>query len=444
MLTVKQGPFNNPKSFHEAYKRFRFALKRSAYMDLVDEISKDNTALSRLAQQSSTLELTRSRRKRPSTNSIRATASSMFASLQKAIHSSCKSAHTASLYVKAMGKNAQVNERPEEYAGGEAFRIVLHHTTTAAGKASSWLYKETEIRLKSVTVGDTGTKAPLSTKKAARSKVRFVDDGSPPTQTKPVSLLDNPQPAAMVSEIRDLCDSILSIQASDCGVCQGYLVDAPKLLQFGIFRPKTPIVDTDSLDMLSLGEILSSKTNGRRLSVASRRRLAASLALGLLCLHDTPWLASHWGHKEITFFCKGGNVLDEHPFVSTSLGTQITGSDKVPYFTKSAAIANESMFALGILLIELCLHQSLEELLSPAELNPDGTKHAASEYLAALRLIDIIDDKASWKYGDAIRHCIQRPVNQGIASLDNESFREAMYDNVVAVLEEEASRFSRL
>ena len=410
----------------------------------MDEIIKDNTALSRLAQQSSTLELTRSRRKRPSTNSVRTTASSMFASLQKAIHSSCKSAHTASLYLMAMGKNAQVNERLGEYAGGAAFRVVLHHTTTTAGKASSWIYKETEIRLKNVVVCDTGTKAPQSIQKVARSKVRFVDNGNPPAQTKPANVLDNPQSTAMVSEIQDLCDSILSIQASDCGVCHGYLVDAPKLLQFGIFRPETPIVDTDSLNTLSLGEILSSKTNGRRLSVASRRRLAASLALGLMCLHDTPWLARQWGHKEITFFCKGGNVLDEHPFVSTSLGTQIMGSDKAaPYFTKSAAIANESMFALGILLIELCLHQSLEELLSPDELNPDGTKHAASEYLAALRLIDVIDDEASWQYGDAIRHCIQRPVNRRTASLDNETFREAVYDNVVVVLEEEASRFSR-
>ncbi|KAM0693726.1 hypothetical protein Q7P36_006983 [Cladosporium allicinum] len=45
------GPLNKPKSFREAYERFRFALKKSTCMDLVEEVSKVNTALSRLVQQ---------------------------------------------------------------------------------------------------------------------------------------------------------------------------------------------------------------------------------------------------------------------------------------------------------------------------------------------------------------------------------------------------------
>jgi hypothetical protein len=160
-------------------------------------------------------------------------------------------------------------------------------------------------------------------------------------------------------------------------------------------------------------------------------------------VHDTPWLSKQWGHNEITFFCNSGRILAEHPFVSTSLGTQSASADPITYFTKSPAIANESMFALGILLIELCLHQSLEEMLLPADLNPDGTKHAASEFLAALRLLNIIDEEASSRYGNAIRHCIQYPMNQGIASLDDDAFKQALYDNVVAALEEEASQYSR-
>jgi hypothetical protein len=414
-------------------------------MDLVDEISKDNTALSRLVQQSSTLEPTRSSRKRLSTHNVRANASSMFTGLQKAIHSSCKSAHTASLYVKAMDKKTRVQEPTEEYTGGETFRVVLHHTTTA-GEIIPWLCKETEIRLRLNTVAVEDTiKAPISPRKAAKSKVRFVDETLLPTDISSVKMLSSPQITAMTPEIRDLCGSIVSLQARDCGICLGYLADAQKLLQFGVFRPEAPIVDTDSFSMLSLGDILRNRANvdGRRLSVANRRRLAASLALGLIYLHDTPWLSKQWGHNEITFFCNSGRILAEHPFVSTSLGTQSASADPITYFTKSPAIANESMFALGILLIELCLHQSLEEMLLPADLNPDGTKHAASEFLAALRLLNIIDEEASSRYGNAIRHCIQYPMNQGIASLDDDAFKQALYDNVVAALEEEASQYSR-
>jgi hypothetical protein len=177
------------------------------------------------------------------------------------------------------------------------------------------------------------------------------------------------------------------------------------------------------------------------LSFANRLRLAASLALGLICLHDTPWLAGQWGHKEINFFCKGGHILTEHPFVSASLGTRGISVNPTAYFKKTSAITNEGMFALGILLIELCLHRSFEDLLSPAELNPDGTKHEQSVHFAALRLLSTVDEEASCLYGDAIRHCIQSPINQRITSLDNDAFRESVYVNVVAALEGMARHF---
>ena len=113
------------------------------------------------------------------------------------------------------------------------------------------------------------------------------------------------------------------------------------------------------------------------------------------------------------------------------------------YFTPSAAIRNESLFALGILLIELCLHRTFEDLLLPADLNTDGTKHATTEYCAALRLLDTITGEASLEYVEVTRLCIECHFNQGAASLDNDVFREAVYDSVVTVLEEEASRFAR-
>lgn len=73
----------------------------------------------------------------------------------------------------------------------------------------------------------------------------------------------------------------------------------------------------------------------------------------------------------------------------------------------------------------------------------NGTKHATTEYCAALRLLDTITGEASLEYIDVIRQCIECHSNQGAASLDNNNFREAVYDNEVTVLEEEANRFAR-
>ena len=81
--------------------------------------------------------------------------------------------------------------------------------------------------------------------------------------------------------------------------------------------------------------------------------------------------------------------------------------------------------------------------LAVGDLNADGTKHTTIEYCAALRLLDTITGEASLEYVEVTRQCIECHFNQGAASLDNDVFREAVYDNVVMVLEEEASRFAR-
>jgi len=375
---------------------------------------------------------------------VRTNATNVFASLQKALLFSCQSSHMASLYISHRSQQHQ-DPKPSEREESATFRIVLQHTPIA-GHTLPWHCDETEIRLSDLTTKSSGTKP---TKTVVTSRVRFADPnvnltaGTCPTTNsgKAPNVL---QPTAIAPDIQDLCDSILSLQSRECGVCLGYLVNALPSARFGLFRPQAPIVDKDSSSTLSLRDILENKPGMPRLSLASRQRLAASLAIGLLRLHDTPWLNKQWGHGEITFFSNAGHVLVEHPFLSTKLDMPSNPRrSPAAYFTSSAAIKNESLFALGILLIELCLHRPLEGLLLPADLNPDGSKHTTTEYCAALRLLDSMTGEASMEYVGVARQCIECHFNQGAASLENNVFREAVYDNVVAVLEEEASRFVR-
>jgi hypothetical protein len=413
-------------------------------MGLIEGISKDNASLCQMAQLSSMLAPTRIRRKRPVMELVRTNATNVFTSLQKALLYSCQSSHMASLYIN---NGSQQQAGPKSPGGKESdtFRIVLQHSPIT-GDPLQWHCNESEIRASDLAPKTPGTKI---TKTVVTSRVRFADPNvnmftCPTTSSGNTSTTS--QPANIVPEIQDLCSSILSLQSRECGVCLGYLANALPTTRLGLFRPQAPIIDKDSFSMLSLRDILDKKQGAPHLSIASRQRLAASLAIGLLRLHGTPWLNKQWGHREITFFSNGGCVLVEHPFLSTKLDTTVsTNTQRNPavYFTPSAAIRNESLFALGILLIELCLHRPLEDLLLPADLNPDGTKHATTEYCAGLRLLDTITGEASLEYVEVTRQCIECHFNQGAASLDNEVFREAVYDNVVAVLEEEASRFAR-
>lgn len=316
----------------------------------------------------------------------------------------------------------------------DTFRIVLQHSPIT-GHSLQWHCNESEIRASDLAPQSSGIKP---TKTVLTSRVRFADpmtgSGNAPTTSQVVN---------HVPEIQDLCSSILSLQSRECGVCLGYLANTLPTTRLDLFRPQAPIIDKDSFSMLSLRDILDKKDGAPHLSIASRQRLAVSLAIGLLRLHGTPWLNKQWGHREITFFSNGGRVLVEHPFLSTKLDISSTVRSQAVYFTPSAAIRNESLFALGILLIELCLHRPFEDLLLPADLNADGTKHAMTEYCAARRLLDTITGEASWEYVEVTRQCIECHFHQGAASLDNDVFREAVYDNVVTVLEEEANRFAR-
>lgn len=85
------------------------------------------------------------------------------------------------------------------------------------------------------------------------------------------------------------------------------------------------------------------------------------------------------------------------------------------------------------------MKKSLEELYTPEDLNQDGTKHAASDYFATVRLLDQVYDTAGEKYGYAVRRCINPEFDHRRASLENEAFRRVVYENVVALLEEDVA-----
>lgn len=399
-------------------------------MDLIDTVRQDNSALERLTSQSSALVSSRARRVRPDTDVVRHFALSVFSSLQKSLRTSCTSPHIASLDVGAL------RPLPERLASAPSevtsLRLVLQHTMGNSG-SSSWFRKEAEIRLLPTPVSNTTLPTPNNT---AKRGVRF-------SAPKPVAKTPTTQPAHdAMTEIQDLCEHVLTLQTQDCNVCLGFLKGVPSTQRHGLYRPFLPLMELDSLTTMTLGEILITQDDEQRLSVAKRRKLAASLALGMIRLHDTPWLAQQWGHREIIFFRKESSVLIEHPFVTTTLHhPQAEKNHSSEYFAQCPAIFNETLFALGIILIELCLHKPFEALLSSTELNADGTKHAASVYLAALRLVGKVDEEASRKYADAIRQCIRCPFDQKGTGLGDGAFYGAVYDEVFAVLQDEANQF---
>lgn len=104
-------------------------------------------------------------------------------------------------------------------------------------------------------------------------------------------------------------------------------------------------------------------------------------------------------------------------------------------------LRNKTIFDLGVLLIELWFNKSLEQLRHPEDLGDDGRPNEYTDFATALRLIRAVDADAGPRYGKAVRRCIKCDFDQREDDLDSQEFRQAVYQGVVAVLDEELTEF---
>lgn len=191
---------------------------------------------------------------------------------------------------------------------------------------------------------------------------------------------------------------------------------------------------------LSLASLLSQARTASEtlLSLHDRLQLAKSVATGVLQLYNSPLLTSIWTKEDITFVHRA-----DKPYRKAYISKPISHTEEATHKRKTVPyIPNPTIFSLGILLIEICLACSLNDLRiqddceSEAEFN---NPTMATDYATAMRLLDTerILVESGEPYADAVKRCIM--CNFGITKFDleNDSFRDAVYSGVVAPLEDQ-------
>ena len=127
---------------------------------------------------------------------------------------------------------------------------------------------------------------------------------------------------------------------------------------------------TDTLRTVSLKSLLAQGLPKKK----DRLILGAKLTSSLLQLHNTSWLAESWGSPDVLFMTKDDSPLLDKPWLSkhfpfpscTILPRQATGQPLC------AEVRNQSMFALGIVLVELWFGKTFEDLRETINLGPRG------------------------------------------------------------------------
>ncbi|THW57596.1 hypothetical protein D6D20_07836 [Aureobasidium pullulans] len=191
-----------------------------------------------------------------------------------------------------------------------------------------------------------------------------------------------------------------------------------------------------STEPVTLESLMSPKTPVAHLRLSRRKRfeIAAAAAWATLLLYDTPWLTDTWDKAGLYFFLEKNttnNIFAANPCISTEVN-KATSTRRF----QSKLIRNEAVFALGILLIELCLNRPFDELSKQGSTGT-GSNSIMEDYEMANILLDQVFLDAGDLYGDACRLCIrfEFPGRDVTKNFRHEKFRQDFYNEVVAPIQ---------
>ncbi|KAH6643572.1 hypothetical protein C7974DRAFT_381791 [Boeremia exigua] len=203
-----------------------------------------------------------------------------------------------------------------------------------------------------------------------------------------------------------------------------------------IFPTKKPPHDTE---FWSVSTLRSALKRGHRFQKRDRLWLGVTLASSVLQLHETAWLEENWGIDSIFLIERLGTTAYDHFFVSRCFDqASICMNEAVPR-SIARVIRNQTLFALGVALIELWYGQTLDELRIPADDEQSSTtpEEAAllTRYNIADRMAEELEFEADVCYSGAVRRCIRCTFDAGINKFNDAKFRRAVYQGVVMQLQ---------
>lgn len=163
------------------------------------------------------------------------------------------------------------------------------------------------------------------------------------------------------------------------------------------------------------------------------------VASSLLQLYETPLLLRPKLCEQIALIRSTDGQVIPTLFIQRSLPVSPTGlPGAIPDdATDLISIRNESVFGLGLFLIELCLVETIAKLKKPEDSSIVGMMPQLVECRAAQRLMDDVYQVAGPRFGDAVYQCIHCDFGRRKYDLRDEAFCKAIFKDVVTLLQED-------
>lgn len=432
------------------------------------QIRQHNKTLQTMTKQALALEPRRSHaaNQLPDLVIIQNYAASVYDLLCSGFSCKCQTAHGVNLRLEHISRCSRRDSGTGNSSPvGPSLRVLLSYSSEfPLIENAPWSVEVIDIRpLEHVPITDQHMAQSEDKNAVKRKSVRF--------QTSIQTQTPNSDPAtgsmsitAGPAHITDLCENICENTCQNNPVridrCMGFFEDNYNQRKLGLYRPESLafLSGAKKPSLLSLRSILISGTIGnRRFSRLHRLRLAVLLSSGILQLHHTPWLEEAWNNEDISFLkieSADHEVLKE-PFVTRQSIREATTAAAGSNGNASQwqGILNRSVFALGILLLELSLGKPFAELRKRLATQPASSSDAPndssdptepSDFTIAGQLLDQVRDESGPGYSDAVRRCVRCTFDTLRVDLRDALFRQAVYDGVVAPLEKELRHFEGL
>ncbi|ESZ95287.1 hypothetical protein SBOR_4314 [Sclerotinia borealis F-4128] len=274
---------------------------------------------------------------------------------------------------------------------------------------------------------------PTSTVPTIELSIHATSAASP----TPSILLSPPAKSLNDVKIDDLCKTVYK----SSGISETYLGYLPDEHQnYHEFR----CLDDNSASpafhkeqFVSLETILSNTRPFPPLNRHERYKIACILASSLLQLQNAPWLASNLQKNKILFPCdwNAHKIMIDEPYLPYSFFSskcQFKPLGHMPNENNTTTV-KQSLHDLGIVLLELCFGQRIEEQAIRQNFLVDGKEHANTNYLTALDWADAVCEQEP-----ALEHvikCCMFCIFEEKANWDNPRFTQAVYASVVEPLE---------
>ncbi|KAE9372484.1 hypothetical protein N431DRAFT_483268 [Stipitochalara longipes BDJ] len=292
------------------------------------------------------------------------------------------------------------------------------------------------------------------TREKKSSRVQFLTTTKTSMSAPTIVSLDPPKVSAPLQS--DVSTSV--------SLCWALCMATPAEKNLGHFlnasADEIALITTDATQESSkpfcLDMLLSKSANPfyPKLSDKDRLKIALTLASTVLQLYDSPWMDNVWSAQDIQFLSsKSADSFDapiNGPFVSTSFRkpTSLAKPQQLASSGSSLAdslIPSKILFALAVMLVELCLDKTLVEMRQPSSGEETVAKKATllDDYETAHDQLNAVYQKSGSNYGDVVQRCLKCAfdITPKQKRLDFEKFRYLVYEGVVAPLEDNYKKY---